>query len=101
MPDSHEGVPWCATKSIPLPTKTPVMTSKSPVPSTAPAGIALFASMTPPPPRARCANRGRRAPRALTARGHGRARRAADVEKRAAVVQTAEAWQHAAPSAVA
>ena len=35
-PDIHAGVSWCATTSIPLPTKTPVMTSKSTVPSTAP-----------------------------------------------------------------
>ena len=36
MPDSHEGVSWCATKIIPLHTKTPVMTRKSTVPSIAP-----------------------------------------------------------------
>ena len=44
---------------------------------------------------------GRRAPRSLPARGHVRARRATNVEQRAAVLQTAEEWQHAAPSAVA
>ncbi len=36
MPDIHEGVSWCATQSISLPTKTPAMPSKSTVPSTAP-----------------------------------------------------------------
>ena len=104
MPDIHEGVSWCATKSIPLHTKTPVMSSKSTVPALPPAGIALLASMKPLPPRAprpRRTHHVRRAPRALTARGHVRARRASDVAQRAAVRQTAEEWQHAAPSAVA
>ena len=36
MPDIYEGVSWYATQSIPLHTKTPVMRSKSTVPSTAP-----------------------------------------------------------------
>ena len=36
MPDIHEGVSWCATQSISLPTKTPAMPSKSTIPSTAP-----------------------------------------------------------------